>query len=800
MRNGSVRFEIAFQDNRDHCLMKKYFYSNGITKDGPFTLEELKYGPKSTDINDSTLIWFEGLDDWTSVKEIEEFKLLLEMAAQAQISKKVPPLKAERSDSEPSELEQKAPSVKIRVDASITPERDHYVTRGKSPSKAKYIAVWFAAGAVFFVAQAFILTFLDAFIVTTDLIPMGVRWLLLHLSHQLGASIVSLVVFYVIYRQIHHDLDIRRVLPYTLFFATPIFVSIIKSSANQIYLESMGDELFYVTSIICFVLLNFLVPYLLIKPSSRSWLKKLLVGLLIIIGVGIVAASNFDYLANLYSKSSPEGVALNQPEESSASNSIPESVLILEKAARSVPASDWSGNVEAYERVLVELIKEKDSISKEQFKAKRYLYNGKIEQYENLGKTKKDNEQIELLEDYLSKLVVSVSKDLPRATEGVLIDSVKRSDTDLIFQVVLTGASSTQPLSSTLMEFACSHRELRVALINGGKVTLMLERLKASGQKAFRVDESTCFKEFGPLENYGSYDMSVEPAEGNAHPKAAAWTFTAWWGGYPGIMKSESCPISKDNNLIANEFNYYWSLLQLKLPTPKAVPGTYVKAVRQDMYSLLGNKTFNLVDKTYAEMAKKFREYGHSKGTICDRLESASQNILNRQVETLKACVKGDCIYGGGGEAKNINYEDGMSNEYPEGHPLRAMWGFDMSDYWLSSIKKLPECRSKKYKPLDHVGFVKKYNAIYGLKSPSSLVLAKKSIKENISIFPQLNQNGDNIVESLFSMMLDLSKAGGSKGSRLCDALYKQAKIMAERQFDMLDRCLNGECLNGVTP
>jgi len=780
--------------------MKKYFYSNGSTKDGPFTLEELKYGPKSKDINDSTLIWFEGLDDWTSVKEIEEFKLFLEMAAQAQINKKVPPLKAERSDREPSELEQNSSPVKIRVDASITPERDHNVKRGKSPSKAKYIAVWFVAGAVFCVAQAFILTFLDAFIVTTDLIPMAVRWLLLQFSHQLAASIVSLVVFYIIYRQIHRDLDIKKVLPYMLFFAMPIFVYIVKSSVNQISLESMGDELFYVTSIIFFVLLNFLVPYLLMKPSSRRWLKKLLVGLLIIIGVGIVAASNFDYLANLYSQSSPERVALNQPEESSVSNSIPESVLILEKAARSVPASDWSSNIEAYERVLVALIKEKDSISKEQFTAKRDLYKGKIKQYENLGKTKKDNEQIELLEDYLSKLVVSVSKDLPRATEGVRVDSVKRSDTDLIFQVLLTGASSTQPLSSTLMKFACIHRELRVALINGGKVTLMLERLKVSGQKAFRVDESTCYKEFGPLENYGNYDMSVEPEEGITHPKSAAWLFTSWWGGYPKIMKAESCPISKDNNLIANEFNYYWSLLQLKLPNPTAVPGTYVKTVRQDMYSLLGNKPFKLVDTAYAEMANKFKEYGHSKTLICDRLESATQNILNRQVETLKACVKGGCIYGGGGEAKNINYEDGMSNEYPEGHPLRAMWGFNMSENMLSSIKKLPECRRKKYEPLDHIGFAKKYNAIYGLKSPSSLVSAKKLIKQNISIFPQLNQNGDNIVESVFSTMVDLNKSGGSKGSRLCDALYKQAKIMAERQFDMLDRCLNGECLNGVTP
>lgn len=265
-------------------------------------------------------------------------------------------------------------------------------------------------------------------------------------------------------------------------------------------------------------------------------------------------------------------------------------------------------------------------------------------------------------------------------------------------------------------------------------------------------------------------------------------------------MKTESCPVSKDNDSLGKEFNYFWSLLQLRLPNPKMVPEIYVETVRQDMYSLLGNKTFNLIDTAYAEMANKYKEYGHSKTLICDRLEAANQNILNRQIETLKACVKGDCIYAGGGDAKNINYQDELSNEYPEGHPLRAMQLFDMSDYWLSSIKKLPECRGKKYKLLDHVGFVKKYNAIYGLKSPSSLVLAKKSIKENISIFQKLNQNGDNIMESIFSTMVDLSKTSGSKGSRLCDALYKQSKVVAERQFDMLDRCLNGKCLNGVMP
>lgn len=779
--------------------MKKYFYSNGSTKDGPFTLDELKYGPKSKDINEGTLIWFEGLDDWTSIKEIEEFKLVLEMAAQAQISKKVPPLKGERSGREPIELEQKAPSVKIRVDASTTPERDHYVKEGKSPSKAKYIAVWFAAGAVFFVAQAFILTFLDGFIVTTDLIPIAVRWLLLQFSHQLAASIVSLVVFYVIYRQIHRDLDVKKVLPYTLFFATPIFVYMVKSSANQISLESMGDELFYVTSIICFVLLNFLVPYLFMKPSSRSWLKKLLVGLLIIIGVGIIAISNFDYLANLYTKASSEDATVNQSEEGSVSISIPKSVLILEEAARSLPASDWLGNIKAYEMALAELVKEKDSISRERFNAKRYLYQSKIDQYKNLENTKTDNERVELLEDYLSKLVASISKDLPRVNEGVRIDSVERSDTDLIFQFTETGKSSSRPARSVLMEFACTHRELRVALINGAQISLILNSGGAV-QSIFRIDETKCYAEYGSMENYGNYDMSVEPKEGSAHPKVAAYTLTAYWFGYPKIMKSESCPVDKAHSVVAEEFMYYWSLLQLELPPSKPASRDFMSDIKKGMPPKLRDYMFNLVDKGNPVLAKTFKAQGFDKDSICEGLQGANQNILNRQIETLKSCVKGKCIYGGGKKAKNINYKIPLDNIYPEGHPLRAMYLFVQSDHALESLKKLPECRSQKYDPLDHVSFVEKYNAIYDLKPPSRSTAAKKIIKERMSIFPKLDKNGDNMLDLGFSLILELNKLAGFKNKRLCDAIYNATKTVVQRQFDVLDRCLNGKCLNGVMP
>lgn len=55
--------------------MKKYFYSDGKEKLGPLGLEELK----EENIANDTLIWFEGLDDWTPASELEEMKPILEL-------------------------------------------------------------------------------------------------------------------------------------------------------------------------------------------------------------------------------------------------------------------------------------------------------------------------------------------------------------------------------------------------------------------------------------------------------------------------------------------------------------------------------------------------------------------------------------------------------------------------------------------------------------------------------------------------------------------------------------------------
>ncbi len=55
--------------------MKKYFYSNTDEKHGPLSFDELK----NENIKNDTMIWLEGLEDWTPASEIEEMKPILEL-------------------------------------------------------------------------------------------------------------------------------------------------------------------------------------------------------------------------------------------------------------------------------------------------------------------------------------------------------------------------------------------------------------------------------------------------------------------------------------------------------------------------------------------------------------------------------------------------------------------------------------------------------------------------------------------------------------------------------------------------
>ncbi len=53
--------------------MKNWYYSDGVEKYGPFLLEELKNHP----IDEKTLVWIEGMDDWKPAREVSEIAEVL---------------------------------------------------------------------------------------------------------------------------------------------------------------------------------------------------------------------------------------------------------------------------------------------------------------------------------------------------------------------------------------------------------------------------------------------------------------------------------------------------------------------------------------------------------------------------------------------------------------------------------------------------------------------------------------------------------------------------------------------------
>ena len=55
--------------------MKKYFYASGKDNIGPLSFNELL----DEKINQETLIWFDGLNDWTPAKNIEKLREILEL-------------------------------------------------------------------------------------------------------------------------------------------------------------------------------------------------------------------------------------------------------------------------------------------------------------------------------------------------------------------------------------------------------------------------------------------------------------------------------------------------------------------------------------------------------------------------------------------------------------------------------------------------------------------------------------------------------------------------------------------------
>lgn len=97
--------------------MKKYFYSDGKEKFGPFSFEELKV----ENITEDTLIWFEGLEDWKPAKDIGEFEEIFKLIP--------PPIIPERLNGKDTDAHYEAQSGDVEV-ANNNANAQYYKRQG----------------------------------------------------------------------------------------------------------------------------------------------------------------------------------------------------------------------------------------------------------------------------------------------------------------------------------------------------------------------------------------------------------------------------------------------------------------------------------------------------------------------------------------------------------------------------------------------------------------------------------------------------------------------------------------------
>lgn len=76
--------------------MKKYFLYDGSQQTGPFDIEELK----SKKLNKDMPIWFEGLDDWTTIDKVDELKEIFTVIPPPFVVKLEPQARVQKPESQ----------------------------------------------------------------------------------------------------------------------------------------------------------------------------------------------------------------------------------------------------------------------------------------------------------------------------------------------------------------------------------------------------------------------------------------------------------------------------------------------------------------------------------------------------------------------------------------------------------------------------------------------------------------------------------------------------------------------------
>jgi hypothetical protein len=116
--------------------MKKYYYHDGTSQQGPFDIEELK----SKSLSKETLIWFEGLQEWLKAETIEELKELFIVKMPPPLNVSPPKLQVETKTEQKIENRSFTQQIPLQKQVNTT----------KSSQKRNIIIIAAVLGGLFF--------------------------------------------------------------------------------------------------------------------------------------------------------------------------------------------------------------------------------------------------------------------------------------------------------------------------------------------------------------------------------------------------------------------------------------------------------------------------------------------------------------------------------------------------------------------------------------------------------------------------------------------------------------------------
>ena len=399
--------------------------------------------------------------------------------------------------------------------------------------------------------------------------------------------------------------------------------------------------------------------------------------------------------------------------------------------------------------------------------------------------------------NYLVKITDSIRKDLPFKYEGFDVNAIEITGSNISFLARSTSSVNEGDVKSILMEFTCQSRELRVALLNQAAVQVEYSDVFRNVFSTLKIVENDCVEQQGKMVNYNDYDLSNQPDSSN--PKVAALTYMGFWLRHQEIIKEAGCSLSSYSSPDTAQFSYYWSLLTLSPPMLNPTNNDFIKKSIKKFSPKEQEYVFDTIDSMFLKLKLQYENIGYDNKNLCERLHGAILNILGRQLNTLKSCIGGECVYGGTVNQTSPTNQSRL-NKYPAGHPLLAIYAYTESYIHLNLLSELPECKGQTNQPVDLMGFVTKYNAIYSRSAPKDLLESEDVMKKEFVKFQRYGLNNKDLVQEKFDNLLISPLRGVHKDEALCEAARRSLKSIMNYQHRILERCLNGRCLNGVTP